>query len=397
MMAETLTAPDMAIAETRLIPSLTVSERYDSNVFFGVVSPGVKPDDYVTNVSPQLTANHKGQLLSGTMTGGFSAEAYVRNPGLNYIGFNGGVQLSLDNMIKTILPKATLSIGDSARYTPQPPAFFTPSPTDQTQEAENSFVRGLQAARVNSVTNNGIVSGTYLLFPNTTLQASYAHAMIRFGSTNTSTTGGAALNTTMQTATAGGLVQITRADTLNITSQFVQSEIGSGGASVVFQTEGATIGWTRVLTPSLSTTAAAGAVVLTPGSSLHYVGNASLTWKLRTMDLKLTYSRTVFPSFLINAAPLVSQVVTASLSQVFSERLLTTVNLNYGHSEGATATSDSLSFDSYGAGLVTTYQLDRVWSVGGAYSFYHFANQFGAQSFQFDRHTLTLTVKAVWN
>src|SRR5467141_1579093 len=83
--AMTLTAPRSAHGETKLVPSLAVSERYDSNVFF--VS-GRNLEDYVTNVSPQMTVDHKGRLIDGTVRGGGTAEVYVKNPGLNYVAAN---------------------------------------------------------------------------------------------------------------------------------------------------------------------------------------------------------------------------------------------------------------------------------------------------------------------
>src|SRR2546425_4309430 len=78
----TLTDPSIAHGETKLVPSLAVSERYDSNVFF---VPGGSREDYVTNISPQVTVDHKGRLIDGTFRGGATAEVYVKNPGLNYI------------------------------------------------------------------------------------------------------------------------------------------------------------------------------------------------------------------------------------------------------------------------------------------------------------------------
>ena len=66
--------------ETNIIPSVTLSERYDSNVFF---SPAGNSEDYVSTVSPQLRVVHKRQLVEGTVGGGVTAEAYVKNPRLN--------------------------------------------------------------------------------------------------------------------------------------------------------------------------------------------------------------------------------------------------------------------------------------------------------------------------
>ncbi len=56
----TLTAPRIVHGETKLVPSLAASERYDSNVFF--VS-GRNLEDYFTNISPQLKVDHKGRLM----------------------------------------------------------------------------------------------------------------------------------------------------------------------------------------------------------------------------------------------------------------------------------------------------------------------------------------------
>jgi hypothetical protein len=54
-------------SETKVIPSLSLSERYDSNVYF---VPGRNLEDYVTTVSPQLRVIHKRQLVEGMVGGG---------------------------------------------------------------------------------------------------------------------------------------------------------------------------------------------------------------------------------------------------------------------------------------------------------------------------------------
>src|SRR5437660_11438163 len=83
----TLTTPRIAHGDTRLVPSIAVSERYDSNVFF---VPGGNREDYVTNISPQAKADHKGRLLEGTVQGGGTGEVYVTTHVLNYTAAHGG-------------------------------------------------------------------------------------------------------------------------------------------------------------------------------------------------------------------------------------------------------------------------------------------------------------------
>src|SRR5437867_9943843 len=209
----TLTAPTIARGETRLVPSLAVSERYDSNVFF---ISGRNLEDYVTNISPQVTVDHKGRLIDGTVRGGATAEVYVKNPGLNYIAPNGGVTLNLDNAVAQLVRGAGLKVSDTFYFTPQPPAFVAPGTGSQVSEA---FVRGIQAARANSFTNTGSVIGSYSLSPRVELQATDLHRRIRFGTTFVSSTSSQFFNTTFQTVTAGPQVKISPLDTLTLTYQ----------------------------------------------------------------------------------------------------------------------------------------------------------------------------------
>src|SRR5262249_32912424 len=78
---------------TNIIPSITLSERYDSNVYF--ISGGPF-EDYVTRVSPQVRVVHMRQLIEARVGGGLTSELYVKNPGLNYVGANGAINLNLD-------------------------------------------------------------------------------------------------------------------------------------------------------------------------------------------------------------------------------------------------------------------------------------------------------------
>src|SRR5437870_3408561 len=206
----TPTAPRIAHGETKLVPLLAVSERYDSNVFF---IPGRNVEDYVTNISPQVTVDHKGRLIDGTVRGGAAAEVYVKNPGLNYVAANGGVTLNLDNAVSQLVRGAGLKLSDTFYYTPQPPAFVAPGTGSQVSEA---FVRGIQAARANSFTNTGSVIGSYSLSPRVDLQATYMHRRIRFGTTFVSSTSSQFFNTTFQTVTAGPQVKISPLDTLTL-------------------------------------------------------------------------------------------------------------------------------------------------------------------------------------
>jgi uncharacterized protein (PEP-CTERM system associated) len=85
-------------AQTIIIPTLSVSETYDSNVFYTpktLLSPGLKADDFMTTVIPQVNFAHAGPRVNGSFSVGASITKYVNNPSLDYTGINAAGQLDL--------------------------------------------------------------------------------------------------------------------------------------------------------------------------------------------------------------------------------------------------------------------------------------------------------------
>ena len=187
--------------ETRIKPSLYISERYDSNVFF---VPGKDLQDYVTSASPQVRVIHRGDFFEGVIGGGATAEVYARNPGLNYVAGNGLIDLNLDQAIGRIARGLGLRFSDSFYFTPQPPAFVAPVGVSQAPE---SFVRGIQAQRANSFSNIGKVIGSYAILPVLSFTSTYADQRIRFQNPIFAPSGqpqtSSLIDTTFQTVTTG--------------------------------------------------------------------------------------------------------------------------------------------------------------------------------------------------
>jgi hypothetical protein len=382
----TLMTPTIAHGETRLVPSLVVSERYDSNVFF--VSGG-NLEDYVTNLSPQVTVDHKGRLIEGTVRGGATAEVYVKNPGLNYVAVNGAVTLNLDNAVAQLVRGAGLKLSDTFYFTPQAPAFVAPGAGGQVSEA---FVRGIQAARANSFTNAGSVIGSYTLSPRVDLQATYVHQRIRFGTAFVSPTVGRFFNTTSQTVTAGPLVKISPLDTLTLTYQYQKTDFSQGAG---FHTHGGITGWTRAVTPTLTTRVTAGMAVIEPSNSVQYTGAASVDWKLQNTDWSVSFSRGVYPSFFQSGLPLLSQVVTATVSQRLTALLTGTANGNYAKNESVPA--GSLAYESYGVTVGLNYRVSRILNAALSYTHSQYKQQSLGQSTRFDRNMVMVMLTAEWN
>ena len=90
-------------AQTIIIPTLTVSEAYDSNVFNTPKSslpPGSKPEDYITTVTPMINVAHTGSLIRGNLSVGALITRYLENTDLDYTGYNAAGRLDLSQLAK---------------------------------------------------------------------------------------------------------------------------------------------------------------------------------------------------------------------------------------------------------------------------------------------------------
>ena len=382
---------------TNIIPSLTLSERYDSNVYF---IQGANLEDYVTTASPQLRVVHKRQLVEATVIGGATAEAYVKNPGLNYAAANGSVDLNLGGAMSELVRGLGLRISDNFYYTPQLPAFAEPTGGGGT--APESFVQGLQAQRANAFTNTGIVAGSYAMSPLVTLTSTYNNAYRHFGNQIAPTSGSTQplINTMFQTVNSGPQIRLSAVDTVTLLHQYQQADFG--GSRSGFTTQGGTAGWTRVLTPTLTSSLTGGGTVLSQSNQLQYIGSASLTWKFENTDAMVSYSRAVAPSFFGSTTSvagsgtaLVSQVVTVNAAHHITQALSVSINGNYSFSE-STPDSSVQQFTSYSVTPDVAYQINRVMKTTLAYTRSHFERTFSSQESSFDRNAVILRLFAEW-
>jgi len=301
--------------QTNLIPSISVQERYDTNVFF---VPGRNLEDYVTTISPQLRVVHKNPLVDATVGGGATGEIFVKNPGLNYVAGNGMIDLDLTGAMSELVRGLGLRLSDTIRYTPQPPAFAAPIGGSQISE---DFVRGIQAQRANSFTNAGSVEGSYAISPVLSLTSTYMDQRIRFGRIQSPESGGGLsaasfISTNFQTVKSGPVFKASAVDTLSLYHQYQKGTFNRQGIESGFSTQGVMAGWTRLLTPTLTASVTGGVSVFDRTSNVQYLGSASLNWKGEETDVQVSFSRTISPSFYIASAPLLSQMVSVTAAQV---------------------------------------------------------------------------------
>ena len=377
--------------ETNVIPSLTLSERYDSNVFF---VPGGNLEDYVTTASPQLRVVHKRQLVEGTIGGGATAEAYAKNPGLNYVGANGLVDINLDGAMSELVRGLGLRISDTFNYTPQAPSFA--APTGGGGQLSESFVQGIQSQRANSFNNVGTMAGSYAMSPLVTLTSTYINAHRHFGSTIPPPVGStqpALINTTFQTVNSGPQIMLSAVDTVTLLYQYQQADYG--GSISGFSSHSGTAGWTRVLTQTLTSSLTGGGTVLIQSNQLQYIGSASLIWKFENTNAMVSSSRAVTPSFIGSGGALVSYVVTVNAGHHITQALSVSINGNYAFNESIPDRSLQ-KFTSYSVTPNVAYQINRVMTATLSYTRSHFEQTSSSQESSFDRNIVLLRLFAEW-
>lgn len=394
---QAITEPEgssMGESATTIIPSLRLAERYDSNVFF--VRGRGDLDDYVTTISPQLKVAHKNQWVEAHIGGGLTSEVYIKNPGLNYVGANGTVDLNLDGAMNALLRGLSLHVTNSSNYTPQPPAFAAPTSGNQLSEA---FVQGLQARRANSFTSMSQVEASYFFSPHMGLTSIYTDDRIRFGKGVPTPTGfeqQGLINTNFQTLTSGFVARPTSADTVSLLHQYRQSTFsdpirGERG----FSTQGGIVRWSRSLAQSIQVTLEGGFSFLLPSNNVYSMGGASLKWKGQYMEAQLSYTRSIAPSFLFASTALLSQVVKGTVTRQLAEPVSFSLSGNYAVSD-AVPDSSLLHFESYGITPSLEYRIGPNLTATFSYTRNEFQRGFAGQSFDFDRNMVMINLLAKW-
>jgi hypothetical protein len=402
---DALGRPYTGSAYFEFIPSLCTSERYDSNVFYAPKTPGVQRDDFVTDVNPQLRVNHNGEYLTGYLDIGGFYESYARNSDLNFFGTADSLFLNLDNSIKRLLPNASFIITDSVRYTPTPPGFVNPiagaSPSSPAN-LQNSYAQGLLSYRTNNLTNTLSALASYSLTPTTTLNASYTNSFLKFGSSQLSP-GIVLFDSTTHAGTMGVSTKVTSLDTMALSyshneftfkpssSTASTSSTGSG----TFKSNTAILTWTRNLTPYLTTTIGGGGIVIDPGITT-YALNAALVLATPNNTATISYSRSAQPGFIGVGVPVISDSVTLSALQKLALQWELSETAGYTHASSADDPA-SVRFDSYYAAVDLYYWITKIWSTALSVDYMKFDQTFTGTEVNWDRYTVTLSLKATFN
>lgn len=446
--------------ETLIVPVVTLSERYDSNVFNSPKIAGVNREDWVSTVIPQLNVMHRGSAAQTILQLTGIGERYVNNSGLSYFGGGANLAMNLNRLVQEYNPRLSLTLSNGTFYTPQAPAFSPPNPDLD----PNVFARGIQIVRVNTFTNASSATATYRLMPTTSLRVSYTYNVIRFGSSFVNIGNAGLINTNTQSINAGPQFQLTERDTMSINYLYQRSDFVGGqlpGFPSKFETHGGTVGWMRGWNRELRTNLFIGAtqvdegaavvasgvgsgtqtstgtlIVYTGGASLIYTDLAPQATGTGTAGLGggglvggfgggfsmpgsgamgmtggaskimvLNYSTGVFPSFYSGGVPLINHLVSGSIFKRIGSSWATTVGGDYAKSESLSkqASAADLQFQSYGGYASISLFLTPTMFASISGDYHKFEGQGLALSgalaggtTAFDRYTGMISLTKLW-
>ena len=396
---------DLTEGQTRVVPAVNFTERYDSNVWYGFTPPGARKADYATGLQPQITVDHKGKYVEGTLFTTGTAEFYTNNPSLNYAGGTANLNAKLDQLTQRLDRRLSLTVMDQFIYTTQLQGFVNPVPGQAPAFSGSPIGSGVQTFRVTTMANSGKLVGSYVVSPKITFNGSYTNYYISFGGTvGGQSTSVPVFGFTTHALSGGPQFKITPRDVVETKYNYTHSDYTSTTPTVggTFSTHGATLGWTRQLSQTLTGTVTGGATLVDfgdvqqpAGSNLTYVASMSLQWNYeKNSAATLSYSRAVAPGFFGAPVPLVSNTINVSASRALTQKLRIIGTANYAHNED---TASIIRFISYGGTISMTYDIARSVSATVNYIYYNYDSKLITQVFHFDRNALLLSLRMAWD
>lgn len=395
-------SPDV-YADTRIIPGVSASQRYDSNVFYTppeFLPPDRKAWDWVSTISPDVEVVNKNRLAETSVKAGVAGNLFVNNPELNFISTTLLVNSDLSGWIGNLIRGAKLQVSEYFQYTPEPPGFLTGVDPKQTGDA---FSRGIVAFRANTFTNYASVVGSYELTRTLGIQASYVNSIFRVGqffSSQPSTGGTLFTDSIVHNVSVGPTYKLTRGDSVSAFYEpiFMSLSGTGGGSSQSFTAHGVVAEYSRA-TPSLTVTIKGGATLLEQGDRVFFAGRLTVLRDYGpSTRMRITASRDVGPAFFGTGGALLSTTVGISLEHQVARALLVEATANYAQNNAVPV--KVVEWESFLTGVRLTYKLTRTLSTSVAYDYNYFDIRSGTpttlQSFLFDKHVVTFSIGAKW-
>jgi hypothetical protein len=277
--------------QVRVVPSISVREIYDSNVFYADkdnLPAGLSADDFITLIVPQVNFGHTNSLVSTNLSVGALIQKFAKNSDLDNIGFNAAAGIDISRLANRYLPRMrTARVYGTYMYSPSTPPFGVGGMGGGMGTMGGGMMGGGMGGIMGGIGQVGIaspldsgqlsqrtrmsmynigVNSSYALSPSADFQTTLAYFRMNFGSSYTPTEtpqSGQALtfDTTGYMVTAGPTARISAVDSLGFTynfSQFSQANFGN------FSTHTGNLNWSRTWTQEITSLVRGGMTLIEP-------------------------------------------------------------------------------------------------------------------------------------
>lgn len=412
----------------RIIPLVTMSERYDSNIFFAPKLQGLDRQDWVTTVSPRLALQDNGRVIGTTLSVGAIGEYYAKNTGLSYVGYNAAGSLNVTGLLRRFIPEASLYVSGSYSYTPIPPAFMgggagqaNPAVGEEITSqlpVADTYIRGIQSQRVNTTAYNGSMAGSINYSPNFYIQGSYGYAVASFGGAPAVTqqvSGYRPLvtDTTTHSLSISPIYRLTAQDSVNFNYQYLKAEFGGNQGG--FDSHSATVGYQRALDDFFIARAYGGASLYSQdiggqqattsaasGQQVAFTGGGSLTWARLSTRATLAYSIGLYPNYVGVPGVVLSSNLSMQGMQRVSDEVVAYVSLNYAENrpvggQGGQGGQAGIEFRSYNTSESLSYRVSRSFFVTATHEWGLYTGNFTGQGEdKIIRNAVTVSLTKAW-
>jgi len=387
--------PALVHADTVIIPSAAMSERYDSNIFRTPRSrqrAGTTAEDFISTVGGGVQVLHKSREVDARITAGADANVFVNNPGLNFFTTRLEGTANLDGWVSQFVREAKLRVSENFQYTPETPGFVT----GVGGEVQDPFLRGIQGFRANTFSNTTSVEGSYRLDKTLSLEGRYFFATRRVGRVRA---GGAVFfDTDVHAWRAGPRWEITPIDHIRLLSEqtLMSQSRSSSPTRGTFETltQTLSVNYNREM-PDWTFGINGGVTLIEPADRAHATGGITFsTHPERATTIMLDLSRRVAPSFFLQGGVIISNVGRVQLTQRLSERLYLSGSASYAYNE--TVPIRSVITNNITLSTSLNYNLTRNMILGLFYNHTDFKVNTSTNDFTVPRDEVNITLTTHW-
>lgn len=384
-----------AHAETTYIPSVNLSERYDSNAFYTAkefLPPGTQAWDFITNLSGGLKVTNKSRLGDTQVDAWVNGNLYTYNTDLNYVSTFLNATSDVSNWVRELLPRAQLRLSDNFMYTPETPAFVTGGKISES----DVYARGIQGFRSNTFSNRFLADGGYSISRSIGLRSIYSYSIRRTGSFYVTGTPFTYYDTTTNNVAFGPTYTFDDGDSLFIRYNYQasnQSAASGTGSSFSFTAHSIEPEYVTTIVRGWRATIRGGATLVEEQQNkTFFSGRIALLNNFdRRTRISISFSRQAAPAYFGTGGALVSNVAQVYLSHNLSRVIVLTISGNYAHNE--TTTTPKFRIENTSGSAVLDYNLTRSTKLSllQEYGFFSYTN-FPT----FDRYATTLMLSTEW-